>query len=79
MIDFVLGSCSDGKIVIMDIGNPAPPMYTTSIKILHQYQVHCEVFLLVYYLSRETILATSDDGIYCWKGNPELIAGGKVK
>ena len=63
---------------MMDIGNPVPPSYNANITILHHYQVQCEVFLLVYYLKKEIILATSDDGIYCWKGNPDLISSGKI-
>ena len=61
----------------MNIGYPTAPDYTINLQILKQYEVHCEVFLLVYYLNKELILGTSDDGIYCWKGNPEIMSSSK--
>lgn len=63
----------------MNIGYPIAPDYEVNIEILQQYEVHCEVFLLVYYLNKELILGTSDDGIYCWKGNPELMGSSKIR
>ncbi|KAK6639215.1 hypothetical protein RUM43_007485 [Polyplax serrata] len=71
-------SCSSGKVLVMNIGCPTKPDYNIDIQILQQYEVHCEVFLLVYYLNKELILGTSDDGIYCWRGNPDIMGSSKV-
>lgn len=63
----------------MKIGDPIAPNYNVNFEILYEFQVHCEVFLLVYYLKKEIVLATSDDGIYCWNGDPKKASIGELR
>jgi len=57
----------------MKLSEVAAPLYNMDVQVIYKYQVSCEVFLLIYYEPWEILLGTSDDGIYCWNGDPKTL------